>query len=117
MAEPLLPDPLTVAGLLPPYALSLGMAVDRIDNGVPVLALDFAEKVHGRPGFLHGGAIAGLLEMAAFAALRVELRRRGAPDSMAGARLKPVNISVEYLRGGTAQRTYAIGRVTRAVKS
>ena len=98
-----------IAATLPPYALALGIAVERIDGGVPVLGLDFSEKVHGRPGFLHGGAIGGLLEMAAIAALRQALAGRGVV-----ARLKPVNMTVEFLRGGTERRTYAVGRVTRA---
>ena len=98
-----------IAATLPPYALALGIAVERIDGGVPVLGLDFSEKVHGRPGFLHGGAIGGLLEMAAIAALRQALAGRGVV-----ARLKPVNMTVELLRGGTERRTYAVGRVTRA---
>ena len=102
-----------IAATLPPYALALGIGVDRIDGALPVLGLDFSEKVHGRPGFLHGGAIGGLLEMAAIAALRVALAERG-PDGAGLPRLKPVNMTVEFLRGGTEQRTYAIGRVTRA---
>ena len=65
-----------IAATLPPYALALGIAVERIDGGVPVLGLDFSEKVHGRPGFLHGGAIGGLLEMAAIVALRQALAQR-----------------------------------------
>ena len=102
-----------IAATLPPYALALGIAVERIDGGVPVLGLDFSEKVHGRPGFLHGGAIGGLLEMAAITALREALAQRG-PSGARLPRLKPVNLTVEFLRGGTEQRTYAIGRVTRA---
>ncbi|MDP3675284.1 MAG: PaaI family thioesterase [Novosphingobium sp.] len=98
-----------VAAGLPPYAVSLGIGVERIEAGAPLLTLDFAEKVHGRPGFLHGGAIGGLLEMAAIAALRMALAERGAVP-----RLKPVNMTVEFLRGGTDRRTYALGRVTRA---
>ena len=98
-----------VVASLPPYALALGIGVERIDGAAPLLTLDFSEKVHGRPGFLHGGAIGGLLEMAAIAALRMALAERGAVP-----RLKPVNVTVEFLRGGTEQRTYAIGRVTRA---
>ena len=98
-----------IAAGLPPYALSLGIGVERIEAGAPLLTLDFAEKVHGRPGFLHGGAIGGLLEMAAIAALRRALATRGAMP-----RLKPVNLTVEFLRGGTDRRTYALGRVTRA---
>ena len=94
---------------LPPYAQSLGIALARSDDGAPVLAMAFDGKVEGRPGFLHGGAIGGLLEMAAFAALRAELLRRGT-----AAEIKPVNVTVEYLRGGTRQTTYARGRVIRA---
>ena len=98
-----------VVASLPPYALALGIGVERIDGAAPLLTLDFSEKVHGRPGFLHGGAIGGLLEMAAITALRMALAQRGEVP-----RLKPVNVTVEFLRGGTEQRTYAIGRVTRA---
>ena len=98
-----------IAASLPPYALALGIGVERIDAAAPVLSLDFSERVLGRPGFLHGGAIGGLLEMAAIAALRMALATRGAVP-----RLKPVNVTVEFLRGGTERRTFAIGRVTRA---
>jgi uncharacterized protein (TIGR00369 family) len=94
---------------LPPYARSMGMEVDHVEDGAPVIAMDFAERVMGRPGFLHGGAIGGLLEMAAHAALRAELERQGSD-----ARIKPVNISIEYLRGGVQERTYARGEVIRA---
>lgn len=94
---------------LPPYARAMGMEVEQIDEGAPVLGFEFADKVLGRPGYLHGGALGGLLEMAAIGALRAELARRGV-----AARVKPVNVTVEYLRGGTDQRTFAIGRVVRA---
>jgi uncharacterized protein (TIGR00369 family) len=97
------------APLLPPYATALGIAIDHDEDGLPVLHVDFSERVTGRPGFLHGGALGGLLEMAAIAALRAEMARRG--EVM---RLKPVNIQVEFMRGGTAQRTFAMGQVTRA---
>ena len=98
-----------VVASLPPYALSLGIGVVRIDGAAPLLTLEISEKVMGRPGFIHGGAIGGLLEMAAIAALRMALARRGAVP-----RLKPVNVTVEFLRGGTEQATFAFGRVTRA---
>lgn len=94
---------------LPPYARTMGMEVDHIEDGAPVIAMDFAERVQGRPGFLHGGAIGGLLEMAAHAALRAELERQGSDF-----RIKPVNISIEYLRGGVPERTFARGEVIRA---
>lgn len=97
------------APTLPPYAQALGIAVDHDEDGDPVMQVDFSERVQGRPGFVHGGALSGLMEMAAIAALRAELARRGEV-----LRLKPVNIQVEFMRGGTAQRTYAKGQVTRA---
>lgn len=95
--------------VLPPYARSLGITLDHDEAGEPVLRLEFSSRVQGRPGFLHGGALSGLMEMAAFAALRAELAGRG--EQM---RLKPVNIQVEFMRGGTEQVTYAKGSVTRA---
>lgn len=94
---------------LPPYAQALGIEVDPSDAASPVLWFDYSDRVSGRPGFLHGGAISGLMEMAAIAALQSELERRGEP-----ARLKPVNVAVEFMRGGTQQRTFASGTVTRA---
>ena len=94
---------------LPPYADALGIALDHDEDGNPVLFVDYSERVAGRPGFLHGGAMSGLMEMAAIAALQAELARRG--EAM---KLKPVNVQVEFMRGGTEQRTFAMGKVTRA---
>ena len=104
-------DPPIIANgaVLPPYAVGLGIAVDHIEHGMPVLGVEFGERIQGRPGYLHGGALSGLMEMAAIAALEAELARQNDP-----AKLKPVNVSVEFMRGGTAQRTYAVGKVTRA---
>ena len=45
---------------LPPYAATLGARLERDETGAPLLVLPFGEPVLGRPGFLHGGAIAGL---------------------------------------------------------
>jgi len=98
-----------IGGALPPYARALGIDIDHDEDGNPVLFVDFSDRILGRPGFLHGGAMSGLMEMAAVAALRAELERRG--EKM---RLKPVNIQVEFMRGGTEQRTFAMGTVTRA---
>lgn len=94
---------------LPPYADALGIDIDHDEEGNPVLFFDYSERVAGRPGFLHGGAMSGLMEMAAVAALRAELDRRGEK-----VKLKPVNVAVEFMRGGTEQRTFAMGQVTRA---
>jgi hypothetical protein len=42
-----------------PYARAMGMEIDRIEDGVPVIGMDYTERAVGRPGYLHGGAIGG----------------------------------------------------------
>jgi len=89
-----------------PYADLLGATLERDDDGAPVLLLPFADHVVGRPGFLHGGAIAGLLEQAALAALRHALGTRQVA-------VEPVTITVDFQRGGRPCDTRAAGTVTR----
>lgn len=91
---------------LPPYADTLGLVVEPGD-GAPVLMMPFAAQVTGRPGFLHGGAIGGLLEVAAIAALYQALSDQGATH------VKPINVTVDYMRGGREKETRARGFVTR----
>ena len=79
--------------LLPPYARLLGLRADSC-NGAQIFVMPFSAEVVGRPGFLHGGAIAGLLEFAAFEALATAI---GDP----GVILKPVTVTVDYMRGGS----------------
>jgi len=89
---------------LPPYAQTLG--IEPVDlNGETIFRMPFGDVVLGRPGYLHGGAIAGLLELAAMAAV---LRELGG-----GETVKPVNMSVTFMRGGTDQETFASATVTR----
>lgn len=90
---------------LPPFADVLRLRVEQEDP--PVLVMPFGEAVVGRPGFLHGGALAGLLEMAAIAGLRHALAADG------GGRLKPITVTVDYRRGGRDKDTRAEGVVTR----
>ncbi len=92
---------------LPPYAAILGISVEPMEGAPPVLLMPFADDVLGRPGFLHGGAISGLLEMAAIAALQHALEAEG------GGRIKPVNVTVDFMRGGRDKLTRAAGVVTR----
>ncbi|RXD05254.1 PaaI family thioesterase [Sphingomonas sp. UV9] len=92
---------------LPPYAEILRVSVEGEDGAPPVLMMPFADDVLGRPGFLHGGAISGLLEMAAIAALQHALEAEG------GGRIKPVNVTVDFMRGGRDKPTRAAGVVTR----
>ncbi len=94
---------------LPPYAELLGLTMEP-GAEAPVLVLPFSGDVVGRPGFLHGGAIGGLLEMAAVGALLQALEAEG------GAKVKPVNVTVDYMRGGREKETRARGTVTRLGK-
>lgn len=91
---------------LPPYADLLGATLEW-DEGLPVLVMPFGDAVLGRPGFVQGGAITGLLEVAAIAALRHQLSAEG------GGRIKPINVTVDFMRGGRQRDTRAAGIVTR----
>ncbi|MDT8279805.1 MAG: PaaI family thioesterase [Erythrobacter sp.] len=95
-------------GELPAYARSLGIAVSGEDAGMPVLTVDFGPMVEGRPQHFHGGATAGLLETAGYAALRTALLASGRDPQM-----KPINITVQYLAAGKSKPSFAIGRITR----
>jgi len=94
--------------VLPPYARALDMNIVDERDGAPVIAMPFADRVQGRPGFLHGGAISGLLEIAAIAAIHRALRAKGSD-----AAIKQVNVTVDFMRGGVDQTTFAVGEVTR----
>ena len=68
--------------------------------------MPFHDDVVGRPGFLHGGAIAGLLEFAAFTSLARELD----DESVV---MKPITVTVDYMRGGGDSDTLASARIER----
>ena len=89
-----------------PYAELLGLMLDTDDAGQPIVRMAFADDLLGRPGFVHGGAIGGMLEMAAWVALRHAL---GSDD----ATIKPINVTIDYMRGGRERTTFAAGEVTR----
>ena len=89
-----------------PYARLLGLEVEP-GEVAPTYVMPFAVDVVGRPGFLHGGAIGGLLEMAAVGALKQALAAEGE------VRIKPINLTVDYMRGGRDKPTRARGTVTR----
>ncbi len=91
---------------LPPYAALLGLRAERGEAGELLWVMPFGEQVVGRPGFLHGGAIAGLLEFAALGTLHDRLGE-------ANVRLKPINVTVDFMRGGTDHDTYAAAVVAR----
>jgi uncharacterized protein (TIGR00369 family) len=89
---------------LPPYAQLLQLRIDDSD-GECRFVMPFREDVVGRPGYLHGGAIAGLLEFAAFGTLYEALGEGGSA--------KPINVSVDFMRGGVDHDTFACAVVTR----
>ena len=67
-----------MADILTAYARALGITVEEADGSrAPLLALAFSHDLEGRPGAWHGGAIAGLLETAGYAALRTALAAAG----------------------------------------
>ena len=90
---------------LPPYARLLGLRIDDSDAECR-LVMPFHDDVVGRPGFLHGGAIAGLLEFAAFTTLA-----RAIDD--AGVGMKPITVTVDYMRGGSQHDTFAAAQILR----
>ena len=95
--------------LLSPYARSLGMRIEAMEGEpLPVVAIEFTHDLEGRPGALHGGAISGILETAGYAALRKTLQNDGRT-----ARLKPINVTVQFLRAGLRKPTFALGRISR----
>jgi uncharacterized protein (TIGR00369 family) len=90
---------------LPPYARLLQLSIEERD-GAPFVTMPYHDDVVGRPGYLHGGAIAGLLEVAAFATLSAAL-----DDASVG--MKPVTVTVDYMRPGIERETYAAATVER----
>ena len=88
----------------PPYAELLRLRIEDNEQG-PLVILPFHEDVVGRPGYLHGGAIAGLLEFAAFTTLWREL-----DDDVV---VKPITVTVDYMRGASDHDTFASATVER----
>ncbi|HEY0628169.1 MAG TPA: PaaI family thioesterase [Sphingomicrobium sp.] len=93
---------------LPPYARLLNLRTEDQDGALRFV-MPFHDDVVGRPGFLHGGAIAGLLEFAAFTALTRAIGEEAVTK-------KPITVTVDYMRGGTPQDTYAEAIVERLGK-
>ena len=90
---------------LPPYAGMLRLRTEEHDDGCRFV-MPFDDDVSGYPGLLHGGAIAGLLEFAAFTSLS---RAIGDP----AVKMKPVTVTVDYLRAGVERDTFATAEVQR----
>ncbi|WP_448586420.1 PaaI family thioesterase [Thermaurantiacus sp.] len=85
---------------LPPYATRLGL---RIEGSA--LVMPFSPTLIGAPGRLHGGTIAGLLELASLSAVLRAVE--------AGVQAKPINVTVDYLREGRPEDTRAEATILR----
>ena len=94
--------------LLSNYARSLGIEVSSFEDGVPVLCVSGIDAIEGRPGHFHGGATSGLMETAAYAALRVALNEKGEDGE-----LKPINITVQFLAAAKKAPLFAKARITK----
>jgi len=90
---------------LPPYAELLRLRTEEIEGELRFV-MPFHDDVVGRPAYLHGGAIAGLLEFAAF----TNLARAIGNDAVV---MKPITVSVDYMRGGGDSDTLATAEVQR----
>lgn len=93
-----------MAELSSPYARTLGLVRDDTGGRI-VLTLPGVDAMMGRPGFLHGGAIAGLLENAAWVTLAATL----ADDAV----IRPVSITVDFMRGGRMVDSFARADIVR----
>ena len=96
---------------LPPYARLLRLRLEPQPSPEAPLrfVMPFHEDVVGRPGFLHGGAIAGLLEFAAFTSLAAAI----GDDGVA---MKPITVTIDYLRGGVKGDTFGEAAIERLGK-
>lgn len=90
---------------LPPFAELLKLRAERAGDRLRFV-MPFHDDVMGRPGFLHGGAIAALLEFAAYGQLREEI----GGDAVT---IKPITVTTDYMRGGRDHDTYADAIVER----
>ncbi|TPE63999.1 PaaI family thioesterase [Sandaracinobacter neustonicus] len=86
---------MTLPDQLPPYAAMLGL---RQQGGALVMPYDVS--LIGSPGRLHGGSVAGLMEIAGNLAVRAAL-------AGVSAQVKPINVTVDYLREGALEDTFA----------
>ncbi|PZN96545.1 MAG: phenylacetic acid degradation protein [Alphaproteobacteria bacterium] len=90
-----------------PYARMLDLRYEQDDSEVRLI-MPFSIGLVGAPGRLHGGAIAGLLEIAGLAAVIV-----AQPDADRLPRLRPVTVTADFMREGTPVDTIAAAEVTR----
>jgi uncharacterized protein (TIGR00369 family) len=93
---------------MPPYARGLDVAIDGEMDGRAILIMPWSKRVMGRPGFFHGGAITGLLELAGLVLLRDQLALEDPT-----ARFKPINVTTSFMRGAVERDCRAVAQVER----
>jgi uncharacterized protein (TIGR00369 family) len=92
-----------------PYAQLIG-ARRAGDGDEPILTMAWRSEIQGRRGFVHGGVIGGLLELACYEALHLEFGDGPLP------RVKPINVAIDYLRGAGMTDTHAVAQIVRIGK-
>ena len=90
-----------------PYAALLDLSFERVDGELQ-LVMPFAETLIGSPGRLHGGSIGGMLELAGL--LTVIATQ---PEGEALPRVRPVTVTVDFMREGAATETRAAASITK----
>lgn len=84
------------------YTTLLGIVVSD-DSDKDVLRVPFSPNVEGQYGFVHGGAIAGLLEATAYRCLYRHIDPTAA--------IRPVTMNIDYLRAARIADTFATGTI------
>ena len=90
-----------------PYLGFLGVTIEAAADGTLLCHLPFQEKLIGNPTLpaIHGGVIGGLLESVALLQLIWSSENPTLP--------RTINTSIDYLRSGQAQDTFAWGCITK----
>ena len=93
-----------------PYARTLGVRAEFPDGRLR-LVLPFRDTNIGNPLLpaLHGGAVGGFMELCAVVGLMSEMDRL----RQSNGQPKPIGISVDYLRRGRPEDTFAAATVAR----
>ncbi|WP_395336607.1 PaaI family thioesterase [Novosphingobium sp. BL-8H] len=92
-----------------PYAQMLGVREWIDEAGNAGLVMPASPGLEGREGFLYGGVIGSLLELACLAALSGE-------EGVVAGRPRPINMTIDFLRGGLMVESYAQARIVRLGK-
>lgn len=90
-----------------PYAALLDLSFEWVGGELQLL-MPFDESLIGSPGRLHGGAISGLLELAGLLTVIA-----AQPEREALPRVRPVTVTVDFMREGAMLETRAAAGITK----